>query len=515
MNLDAIHVDDLHSELIEDFSISEKELQASLARDSLLDFTKYTKPEYQVNWHHRVLCEKLDKLYAGELKRLMVFVGPRMGKSELVSRRFPAYVFGKNPNTKIISCSYGADLARRMNRDVQRIIDTPRYSDVFPDTKLSGKSIRASGKGEYLRNSELFEIVGYEGTYISAGVGGAITGSGGQILLIDDVIKNAEEAESEVYRNKVWEWFTSTFYTRAEKDARIAIVMTRWHDSDLCGRLLSLMEKDPLADHYEVVSFPTIKEESHDNPDDPREIGEPIWPEKYDINALNKIKSTLGLRNWNALHQQSPVTSKGNIFKRSWFQFFKNLPVTWDLKSISWDFNFGSVKGNQKEVDYVVGEVWVKVGANKYLIDLVRDKMTFTEAISAMIALNAKHSDANENIVEAKANGPAIIDSLKTKISGIIPYTPDTSKEARANAIAPQFEAGNIFIPHPDIASWAFDFIEELVRFPFGKNDDFVDSCTQYLLRNSGSSWIDELVNERDRSPEVISDDVRSLFGWD
>jgi len=184
----------------------------------------------------------------------MVFMPPRHGKSELVSRRFPAFALGRDPNTRIIACSYGATLAARLNRDIQRIIDTPGYLSLFPSTRLYGENVRTRAQGTYLRNSDIFEIVGHAGFCASAGVGGAITGMGFDIGIIDDPIKNQEEAESITYRNMVWEWYGSTFYTRAEKDAIILLTMTRWHQDDLAGRLLN----DAGGDKWTVLSFPAL-----------------------------------------------------------------------------------------------------------------------------------------------------------------------------------------------------------------------------------------------------------------
>ena len=180
-----------------------------LARRHMADFVLYVDKRYQMNWHHRLLCEYLDRFVSGEISNLMVFMPPRHGKSELVSRKLPAFILGKDPDTSIISCSYSADLASRMNRDVQRIMDTPRYQEVFPKSKLFGKNIRSVANGTYLRNSDIFEIVGHRGVYRSAGVGGGITGMGGEFIIIDDPVKNREDADSPTLREKVWDWYTS------------------------------------------------------------------------------------------------------------------------------------------------------------------------------------------------------------------------------------------------------------------------------------------------------------------
>jgi len=231
-------------------------LRRNKARTNFLDFITYTKKNYQVNWHHELMCRKIDDLLEGKIKRLIISCPPRFGKSEVVSRRLPAYVLGKNPDASIIACSYSADLATKMNHDTQRIIDSPEYAELFPDTRLNSSNVRTLSQGTFLRNSDLFEIVGHSGVYRSCGIGGGITGMGfNSIGIIDDPIKNREEAESPTIRNKIWEWYTDTFYTRRENDAGILVTQTRWHEDDMIGRLLE-SSKNEDADQWEVISLP-------------------------------------------------------------------------------------------------------------------------------------------------------------------------------------------------------------------------------------------------------------------
>jgi len=193
-----------------------------LARRHLLDFITYTKPDYEVNWHHKTICDEIESFMTGECSRLILCMPPRNGKSQIVSRHLPAYLLGRNPDARIIACSYSADLAQAMNRDVQRIIDDPLYHELFPDTTLSGSNVRTVA-GNFLRNSDVFEIVGHKGVYLSAGIGGGITGRGADYALIDDPVKNREEANSPTYRERIWDWYRSTLYTRLEKGGKILI----------------------------------------------------------------------------------------------------------------------------------------------------------------------------------------------------------------------------------------------------------------------------------------------------
>lgn len=232
-----------------------KEAGRELARRSMAEFALYTDPAYHMNWHHRLICNSLDKWVSKEIRRLMIFTAPRHGKSELVSRKLPAYIFGRHPDTSIISASYSADLASRMNRDVQRIIDSDRYAELFPNSRLYGKNIRSVAGGSFLRNSDIFEIVDHKGVYRSAGVGGGITGMGGEYIIIDDPVKNREEANSATYREKLWDWYTSTLYTRLEKEGCILVTLTRWHEDDLAGRLLNNM-KQTGGEQWTVINLP-------------------------------------------------------------------------------------------------------------------------------------------------------------------------------------------------------------------------------------------------------------------
>lgn len=448
-----------------------KAFQIEKARRKIIDFTTHTMPDYEVNWHHERLCEKLDQLVSGEIKRLMVFMPPRHGKSELGSRRFPAYVLGKDPKAQIISTSYSADLSSQMNRDVQRIIDSPEYQEIFPDVSLPSRK----DKG-YLRNNDIFEIVGRKSTYKSAGIGGGITGRGMVYGIIDDPFKNRKEAESKTIRDAVWDWYTSTFYTRLEKDARILIILTRWHEDDLAGRLLQQAQENPDADQWEVVNYPAVAEEPlHET--DPREVNDPLWPQKYDTDDLKKIKAAVGTYEWSALYQQRPSPSEGNILNRNWWKFYKQAPDRFEEVIQSWDCAF---KDND-DSDYVVGQVWGKIGADKYLLDQVRARMDLPATIQAVKTLTGKWKIARAKLIEDKANGPAVIQMLNRQISGLIPVNPEGGKIVRASAASPDVEAGNVFLPDPSIAPWVHDFIEEAAAFPNGSHDDMVDCFSQAI----------------------------------
>lgn len=459
-----------------------EEARRELARRTMGDFVLYVDDNYRMNWHHRLLCDYLDKLAYKEIRRLMVFMPPRHGKSELVSRKFPAYLLGRNPDTSIISCSYSADLASRMNRDVQRLIDSEKYSLLFPESHLFGKNIRSTAKGSFLRNSDIFEIVNHRGTYRSSGVGGGITGMGGEYIIIDDPVKNREDADSATMREKVYDWYTSTLYTRLEKDGCILLTLTRWHEDDLAGKLLKAAQEG--ADQWTILELPAVCEYPP-KPYDVRQEGEALWKWKYDEEALEKMKVTVGSRDWAALYQQHPTPGEGGTFKREWWNYYKVLPDgLYDFVQ-SWDCTFKDAQSS----DYVVGQVWARKGSSRYLLDQVRGRMSFTETLRAIRSLSAKWPQAIRKLVEDKANGTAVIDVLRKEIPGLIPVEPEGGKIVRANAVTAVAEAGNIYLPDPSIAPWVHDFVEEHAVFPNGANDDQVDAQTQANTYYNSSSF--------------------------
>lgn len=453
------------------------------ARTGLLAFICYTFPEYAVNWHHRELARVLNKFARGEIKRLIVTMPPRHGKSQQVSRHLPAFMLGQNPRLKVVAASYAAELADAMNRDVQRIIDSKEYRDVFPETKLRGGAMSTTGGANaWVRNSGLFETVGYGGTYRSVGVGGSLTGLGGDRILVDDPIKNQEEADSLAQRNKVWDWYTSTLHTRCEPGGGICVTATRWHDDDLIGRLLKLSAEDPNADQWTVVNIPAVAEsEPHDH--DPRAPDEVLWPERYPSTVLAAIKATLGSRKWSALYQQRPAPELGLLIQRTWWRYFDVYPERFDQIVQAWDLTFTKSETS----DYVAGGTFGRKGADIYLLDLVHDRLSFTQSLVRLKALRARWPQCQLTLVEKAANGAALHDTLQSEVPGIVLVPPKGSKVARVNAVSPRIEAGNVWIPSSEIApGWGGPdgtVVTEWTAFPSGVHDDIVDMMTYAILR--------------------------------
>jgi len=459
------------------------------ARSSILPFTIWTfKGKFQVNWHHRVLGRKLDLFIERKIPNLMVFLPPRCGKSEMISRRAPALIFGKNPRARIIATSYSASLAGEMNRDVQFTIDSPEYRQLFPEVLLPGDGMKDEQTGTtYTRNSEGFDIFKYRGSYRCAGVGGGIVGKGGDYIFIDDPIKNPEEAESESYRKHLKDWYRGALYSRREKGAGICLVMQRWHDDDLAGWLEKEMKESDDAEQWDIVRFPMLSEETP-IPGDPRkEPGIPLWPEKFDEAECRKIRRTQGSRNWLALYQQRPLGEKGNEIQKGWLKTWlpKDLPAFLDIVILSVDAAFKATDSSS----FVAVQAWGKKGPNFFLLDQDRRRMGFIDTVKAIQDMRTKWPRTTAIVVEDKANGPAIIETLKEKISGIIPCMPYGSKLARLRAVSPLIEAGNVLIPSPETHHWVPAYESELLKFPNSADNDQVDTTSQalqYLKDNGG-----------------------------
>lgn len=434
----------------------------------MLAFTQFTKPDYDANWHHAALCRHLDRLLSGDIRRLLVFMPPRHGKSELVSRRFPAYVLGRQPHAGIIACSYGADLASRMNRDVQRIIGADAYAALFPQTRLFSSNGR-SAQAAYLRNSDIFEIVNRRGFYRSAGVGGGITGMGCDFGIIDDPVKNRKEANSATFRNALWDWYTSTFYTRLEKDARILITLTRWHKDDLAGRLLDSSN----AGDWTILSLPAIALDER-QPDDPRMAGEPLWINKFDLPTLSKIREQ-NLFEWEALYQQSPKPAGGGLFATAAIEIvdtppvcrtvvrFYDLAVTEDRRA---DFSVGLKLGVTDDERFVVLDVW---RAQKELPD-----------VHEAIVQNARIDGYNVAIrLEAEKAGIVQLQFLlrdkRMRAYAMDAKAPYGDKYTRAAPVASRCSTGRVTLVR---GAWNRAFIDELAMFPAAAHDDQVDALS-------------------------------------
>lgn len=450
-------------------------------RDSFASFWRYTKPDMAWNWFNDVIAAELQQFYddvlAGKQPRVMVFAPPRHGKTEGVSRRFPAWVFGKRPTSHIMSTSYGDALATRTNRDVQRILDDDLYREIFPLTRLNVQNI-ATLSGQPLRNSAVFEILDYLGSYRSAGVGAGITGQGFEFGIIDDPVANAQDAQSDAKMSTLWEWYQQTFYTRQAPNAGILLIMTRWVTDDLAGRLLEEARMQT-GEQWKVIRFPAIAEEDEVY----RRKGEALCPKRYTKERLHIMMKAVGSYAAAALYQQRPGPKGGIIFKRSKWQYWKVLPALEEI-ILSVDCTFKEMQDS----DYVAIQAWGRAGANKYLLKRTRERMGFSATVVAVRAMKALYPTCIAILIEDKANGSAVIETLNKEIAGVLAVEPHGGKIARAYAIQPEQEAGNLFLPDPEVDADIETYLSEASAFPGAPHDDEVDATTQavnwFRLRN-------------------------------
>lgn len=481
-----------------------------LAKRRLIPFTRRVNPRYDAGWVHMDIARRLERFSQDVAKglspRLMILMPPRHGKSELASRMFPAWHLGHHPDHEIIACSYNVSLAMAFSRKVKEVMSDPAYQSVFA-TRLHP---------DFQANEE-WGIAGQRGGYVAAGVGGGITGKGAHILIIDDPVKNAEEADSEDKRSSNWDWYGSTAYTRLAPGGGVLVIQTWWHDDDLAGRLQNAMKADPEADQFEIVKYPAVAEADEyldtatdeivylqhelptDNPHDPlvaaarashmkfdttglqflRGKGGALHPSRYDERKLYSIKKTLPSRFWSALYQQNPVPDDGSYFLK---EQFRRAPLPQKRKCnvyIAWDFAISEKKQN----DYTVGTVGLQDEHDVlHVAEIVRfksgDGMFIVESI-----LNLCQKWYSPNLVLGFEDGQiyrAIESLLKKRMRErqFYPSTtllkPITDKLARARPLQGRMQQG--MVSFAEGAEWFDTARTEMLRFPAGAHDDQVDS---------------------------------------
>ena len=424
-----------------------------LARRKFLDYcTLVHRGAWQPAAHHRLIADALQRVCEGRCKRLMVWMPPRHGKSMEITETFPSYFLGKFPQRRVIEVSYNDDLARRFGRANRQKLE--EYGK-----KLFGISL-AQGN----RSAADFGIAGHRGGMLSVGLGGAITGQGADLLLIDDPVKNREEADSPAYRRRLLAEYRSTLYTRLHPGGSVVIVMTRWHEEDLCGTLL--LQGEP----FEVLALPAIAESGDVLG---RAPGEPLWPQHgFDAAWAQETRRTIGSYAWAALYQQRPAPEEGGLFKRSWWRRYapEELPPL-ACTVLSVDAAFKDTD------DSVAIHAWGKSGANMYLLERCTRRMDFPNTLLEIRRMHARHRP-QRTLIEDKANGPAIIAMLHDTLPGIVPVNPQGGKIARAHAVSAAIEAGNVYLPAGRDAQ---ELIEQCAAFPNGAHDDDVDAMTQAL----------------------------------
>lgn len=453
------------------------EAMKELARRNYADFFFYTHNcEKKPLRHQQYISPYLQRIADGERLFIIVELPPQHGKSTYITETFPAYYLGKNPNKLVMVVSYSEELYKKFGRKNREKFK--QYSNELFSLNLSPDTASVSEWG----------IEGHIGQLYSTSILGGATGRGSNLLIIDDPVKNRTEAESKTIRDKIYAEWQDTFYSRLSADGSVIIIMTRWHEDDLAGRLI---RENRLP--WIEIKIPAIAEEGDLLG---RQVGEALAPEiGKDEEWAEQTKSVSGSRGWASLYQQRPTPAGGDIFKRSWAKYYvptiemkvklglgddvKVIPDDLDIQVQSWDCAFK----DKATSDNVAGHVWARKEADFYLLDRYNEKTGIVETMRAIHSLTDRWPDAKAKLVEDKANGTAVIEMLRKHISGMVPVNPKGGKEVRAYAVAPFWEAGNVYLPHPLWKPWVDEILDEIESFPNADHDDDVDAMTQALIK--------------------------------
>jgi len=479
--------------------MSEQASSSEAARAGLIEFTRRTYPRYVVDPAHRLIAEHLEKVSSGEIDRLMVFAPPQHGKSELVSVRFPAWWLGRRPDDPVILASYAASLAERHSAEARAVVESDLFEEIFEGVKTRQDS----------RSKQLWRLVGKRGGLLAVGVGGPITGHGALLGIIDDPFENWEQAQSLTVRNKVWDWWRGTFRTRIWERGAIILVMTRWHEDDLAGRLLSEQ-----GNRWRVLRLPALAETQEERDEvarlqgmlagqpDPlgRAPGAPLCPQRFSAEALAAIREDVGKLVWGAEYQAFPRPLEGSLFKRGWFSTVDALP-SGAVKLRYWD-----KAGTQGDGDYTAGVLLALHAGSVYVVDVVRGQWSAHERERVMrntaeqdgqsvpVWVEQEPGSGGKDSAEATVRNLAGFNVRVEKVTG--------DKLTRALPYAAQCEAGNVSLMR---GAWNAVYLDELCAFPNGANDDQVDASSggfNRLVNAGGMAYLDWLKQVSEQKSE-------------
>src|SRR6056300_362677 len=487
MNLNKIDISKLPSDVRRTFKQlqvmhAEKKIQ-SKAQNDFLSFVKCVWPEFVEGSHHRHIAKKFNQLAKGEINRLIIHMPPRHTKSEFASYLLPAWMVGREPKLKIIQATHTGELAIRFGCKAKTLIDSDEYRKVFVTTLREDS--QAAGRWETQQGGE----------YFAAGVGGAITGRGADLLIIDDP-HSEQDALSATALESAYEWYTSGPRQRLQPGGKIVLVMTRWSQKDLTGLLLA-NQKEAKADHWHVVEFPAIMDH-----------GSPVWPEYWKLEELEKVKATLPVAKWNAQWMQQPTSEEGAILKREWWREYDSEDIP-QIYHVIQSYDTAFLK--KETADYSAITTWgvwypsEDSGANLILLDAIKGRYEFPELRRLALELY-RYWNPETVIIEAKASGLPLTYELRKMDIPVMNFTPSrgNDKHARVNAVATLFESGMIWAPQQKFAE---EVIEECAAFPFGDHDDLVDSTTQAIMRfrqggliEHPEDYVDEVVEQKKRN---------------
>lgn len=491
-----------------------KELaQRELSRRKLIEFIQEFHPRYKAGWVHHDICKRLEQFAkdvdAGKSPRLMILMPPRHGKSQIASKLYPAWHLGHYTHHEIIACSYNISLALEFSREVRGVVRSDRYHLLFPQANIDPD----------FQGAEAWKLLSKTGVgaggYVAAGIGGPINGKGAHVLIIDDPIKNAEEADSPEHRNKIDDWYKSTAYTRLAPGGGVLIIQTWWHDDDLAGRRMAEMKANLESDQFEIVKYPAIAEEDEEF----RLRGDPLHKERYDLPALEKIKKTLGGdtgRFWAALYQQNPIPADGAFFTKEMFVIRTERVNHTPLHVYqAWDFAIGEKRYN----DWTVGiTVAVDYSDNVHILDVQRFRTKHSDQIAdAMITMYKKWGNVRVLAVEDGQIWRGFKPLLMKKMSegGVYPTLMEhkalTDKQVRAQPLQGRMQARRVSFPRE--APWVAELTREFLRFPAGMHDDQVDAAAWAIQTLIGQAPPSAPKPPKNQIEKTTAEKIRELSG--
>ena len=456
----------MYEKLIDEVKIYQAAVEREKAQVSFMEYVKMMWPGFVHGRHHALMAKKFEAIAKGEMKRVIINMPPRHTKSEFASYLLPSWFLGKFPDKKVIQASNTGDLAVNFGRKVRNLVDSEQYATVFPGVKLRQDS-KAAGRWATNKNGEYFAI----------GVGGTVTGKGADLLIIDDPHSEQEAAlaagNPEIYQ-KVYEWYTSGPRQRLQPGGAIVIVMTRWGEADLTGRVLQDALKREKGEEWELIELPAIMPS-----------GNPLWPEFWSIDELEALKEELPVSKWNAQYQQKPTGEEGALVKREWWQIWeRERPPRCEYVIQSWDTAFTK----SERSDYSACTVWGVFhmdedpkNVNVILLEAYQERLEFPELKEKAFEMyNIWEPDTC--IIEAKAAGSPLIFEMRRMGVPVQEYTPvrGNDKFVRINSVTDLFRSGKVWAPD---TRWAHELIEQMAAFPNAAHDDLVDSSTQALIR--------------------------------
>jgi predicted phage terminase large subunit-like protein len=473
--------------LLKDLEALEDVQNKKKAKEDFISFVNLMWPSFISGRHHQKMASAFERVASGELKRLIINMPPRHTKSEFASYLLPAWFLGKYPEKKVIQTAHTAELAVGFGRKVRNLIQSEDFQNVFSGITLSSDS-KAAGRWNTNKRGDYFAI----------GVGGAVTGKGADLLIIDDPHSEQDAQQGqfnpEVY-DRVYEWYTSGPRQRLQPGGAIIVVMTRWSLRDLTGQIMKSTGNKKGMDEWEVIEFPAIMPS-----------GKPLWPEFWSMDELDALRAELPPSKWNAQYQQNPTSEEGALIKREWWrEWDRPNPPPCEIILQSWDTAFLKTQRS----DYSACTTWGvfyhpddtgRSQPNLIMLDAYKEKLEFPDLKRAAYEKYMEY-EPDQMIVEKKASGAPLIFELRAMGIPVTEFTPSRGQDkiARANAVTDLFASGSIW--HPP-TQWAHEVIEECAAFPSGEHDDYVDSTTQALLRFRQGGWVKAESDDWDDEPK-------------